>query len=194
MLFRSELKLETISAHIGYDALMNNLDKELEYLNILGAKFIVCPGAEMKTVDSALKRAEEFNVIGEKAKKAGLILGYHNHDHELVLDNGKYPLEVFFENTDPAYVAMQPDLFWVAYAGLDPINYVIKHKERIPVVHFKQIKDMETKANVDAGSGIIDFKKVTELLPNATYIYEQEQYIGTSMEDAKKSIDFLKNM
>jgi sugar phosphate isomerase/epimerase len=187
-----ELQLKGLSAHIGIDLLKNNLEKEIEYLNTLGAKYIVCPAAEIKTVDSAMEYSELFNKIGEKCFENGLIFGYHNHAFEFELDNGKYPLEVLFENVNPKFVKQQPDLYWVAYAGLDPIEYITKNANRCPIIHLKQIENMETKTNVDAASGIIDFQKVMKIAPKSDLVYEQEHYIGTSMEDMEKSIKFFK--
>ena len=187
----TELDLMAISAHVGVDALKNNLDGEIEYLNYVGAKYIICPAAEVKTVEGAKEIAPFFNEVGKKAKEAGLIFGYHNHDFELKLDNGQYPLDVLFENTDSEFVIMQPDLYWVAYAGLDPIKYLEKNKARCPIIHLKQIKDMDSKENVNAGSGIINFKKVMEMTAGADYVYEQEHYNGTSMEEAERSINYF---
>jgi len=189
-----ELGLVAISSHVGYDGLKNNLEGEIEYLTYLGAKYIVCPGAEVRTVSEAKAIAPFFNEVGKKAKEAGLIFGYHNHDFEFVVDDGQYPLTVMFDNTDPELVKMQPDLYWVAYAGIDPIKYLADNLDRCPTIHLKQIKDMESKENVNAGSGVIDFKKAMEMAPNADFIYEQEQYNGTSMEEVERSINYFKGV
>lgn len=186
-----ELNLTGISSHVGLDKLKGNLEGEIQYLNDLGAKYIVCPWADIKTVDSAMEHAELFNKIGEKCAEAGLIFAYHNHAHEFELDQGKYPLEVLFENTNRQYVKQQPDLFWVAYAGLDPLEYISKNFERCPIIHLKQIENMQSKNNVDAGSGIIDFKKVMKIANKSDYVYEQESFSGLSIESMKKSFDAI---
>jgi len=188
-----ELNLTALSAHIGLDLLKDNLDAEIEYLLTLGAKYIVCPWAEIKTVKSALEYAEVLNPIGEKCAKAGLTFAYHNHAHEFQLDDGKYPLDVLFANTDPQFVKAEPDVFWVAYAGLNVNEYIAKNLDRCPIIHLKQIENNETKTNVDAGSGIIDFKYLIDLAKSADFIYEQEHFVGTSMENMKKSFDFIMN-
>ena len=182
-----ELNLFALSAHVGLNSLKENLDAELEYLNTLGAKYIVCPHAEINTVDSALKHAELFNKIGEQSAKAGLIFAYHNHAHEFKMDNGKYPIDVLFNNTDLRYVKQQPDVFWVAYAGFDVNEYMKKNISRCPVIHLKQLENNETKRNVDAGSGIIDFKYMIDLAKDTDFVYEQEEFIGTSLENMEKS-------
>jgi len=190
----NELHLTSISAHIGIEKLKDNLNAEIEYLLTLGAKYIVCPGAEINTVDQALAHVELFNKIGEKCSKSGLTFAYHNHAHEFKLDQGKYPLEVLFENIDPQYVKQQPDVFWIAYAGLDALEYMKKNVTRCPIIHLKQLENNETKRNVDAGSGIIDFGLLIEIAKDADFVYEQEEFVGTSLENMKKSFEFIRNI
>lgn len=188
-----ELNLTAISAHIGIDKLKENLEGEIEYLLTLGAKYIVCPGADINTIESALQYAEIFNKIGERIAKSGLTFAYHNHAHEFKLDKDQYPLEVLFNNVDSNLVKQQPDVFWIAYAGLDVNEYMNKNLFRCPIVHLKQLENHETKRNVDAGSGILDFKYLIQLSEATDFVYEQEEFIGTSLENMKKSFEFIMN-
>lgn len=185
--------LKAVSAHVPYDRLINQSDEEIEYLLTVGATQITCPYADMDTKEKALKCAEELAKVGEKTAKAGLTLSYHNHAHEFKMDQGEYPLEVFFSNVGDA-VKQEPDLYWVLYAGIDPIEYLKKHADRCPLVHLKQMKDIATKENTNAGSGIIDFSTAMKLAPNAMFIYEQEHYVGTSLEEVEKSLQFLSKL
>ena len=56
------------------------------------------------------------------------------------------------------------------------------------MVHLKQIENMETKKNVNAGDGILDFKKIMDMYPDVEYIYEQEEFDGDRLDCAEKSI------
>ena len=184
-----ELGLEGISAHVGYDLLKNELEETLDYLKQIGARYVVCPAAEVNSVASAKRIAAEFDEIGRKCAEAGLVFGYHNHDGEFALDQGQYPLEVLFDSVDPRYVTQQPDLFWVEYAGLSCMDYLKAHKDRCPTIHLKQIRG---KDNVNAPDGTIDFAAVQEMCPDAVFIYEQEEYPGGSpMECVARSAEYL---
>ncbi|MBC7765595.1 MAG: sugar phosphate isomerase/epimerase [Hyphomonadaceae bacterium] len=186
-----ELGLTAISSHVGLDTLKNNLDAEIEYLLTVGAKYMICPQAPIDCVEQALAHVALFNQVGEKCAKAGLTFGYHNHAHEFKLDNGQVPLEVLFDNVNPLYVKQQPDVFWVEYAGLDAFDYVKKNVARCPIIHLKQLQNHETKENVDAGSGIIDFGALITLAKDADFVYEQEHFVGTSIENVQKSLDYI---
>lgn len=184
-----ELGLEGISAHIPYDQLTDHLEETIAYLKTIGASFIVCPGAEVNSVENAKKIATEFNRIGKVCKENGLRFGYHNHDFEFKMDDGQYPLEVLFENVDPEYVIQQPDVFWVQYAGLDALEYVRKNKGRCPIIHLKQLRG---KDNVDAQDGTIDFAEIKKICEDAVFVYEQEEYpTGTPMECVAHSAEYL---
>lgn len=185
-----ELGLQGISAHVSIEELSgDNLMHTIEYLKILGAKYIICPYSNLRTVEFAYDFAKQLTEIGKICKENGLALGYHNHDFELALDGGQYPLEVLFENVDPEYVIQEPDIFWVEYAGIDTIEYLEKNKDRCPIIHIKQIKG---KDNVNAGDGTIDIAKVYSICPSAVYVYEQEEYPGgTPLECVAESMQYM---
>ncbi len=188
-----ELGLEGISAHLGYQAVTEDLDANIAYLKTIGAKFMVCPWAEIRDTKSAKEIAEVFNKVGEKCKENGLIFGYHNHDHEFKADvDGKYPMEVLAENVNPEFVVMQPDVFWVKYAGADPYKYLADDKNICPIIHFKQIAE-NNHDNVDAQDGVLDFNKMAEICDGAVFVYEQEEYPGgTPMECVARSLKYFK--
>jgi len=185
------LGLETLSAHVSLELLQNDLENQLNYLKVLGAKYIVCPWTDMNSVISARDYSLTLSEIGKKTALAGLPLLYHNHAHEFEVDQDSLPLEVFFDEIDQATVRQEPDVYWIAHAGLDVKAYLQAHKDRIPVVHLKQIENMLTKKNVAAHEGILDFKAIMALLPEADYVYEQEFSDGTVMADMKTSLDYL---
>jgi len=177
-----EIGLEAISAHVSLENLRNNLEEEMNTLNILGAKYIVCPYSTIKTIDETIELAKELNIIGTICKSNGLTLLYHNHAHEFMMEDGQYLLDVFYKTVDADVVKQEVDIYWVAYAGLDVYSYLEKHGKRNELIHHKQIENMETKLNVEASQGILDFKKVMSMVPTAQFIYEQEKFGGSRME------------
>lgn len=186
-----QLGLEAVSAHVGFDSLKNNLDEEIEKLKTLGARFIVCPYTEAKSVAAAKEIGQELNGIAKRCKEAGLPLLYHNHNHELQADGDDLPLEILFKEAPD--MLQQPDIFWVQHAGLDPLKYLEDNKGRIRLVHLKQLENMESKKNVEASRGIIDLKKAINMMPEAEHIYEQEFSDQEVMDDMASSLVFLKS-
>lgn len=185
-----ELKLEAVSSHVSLDAMRDNLDAEIDYLVTLGAKNITCPWGDVSSRENALKLAAELNEYALRCKEKGLTFSYHNHAHEFTADNGELPIDIMLDNAPD--VMLEPDLYWVAHAGVDPLEYLKKRIDRCALMHFKQMKDFESKENTTADNGVIDFKAADELNPEIPKIYEQETCAGmTSMQAAELSVKYL---
>lgn len=188
-----EVGLKVVSAHIGIEILEDDaeFEKAAAFLNAAGAKYITCPYTSFNSTETALEVAKRLNVCGAKCKEKGLQLAYHNHANEFEIDGGKYAIDTFFDAIDDSLCVQQPDIFWVAYAGADVMDYLAKHIDRIPMIHLKQIENLETKENVDAGDGILDFKKIMDMYPDVEFIYEQEHFAGEPIDSVEKSVKYI---
>lgn len=47
------------------------------------------------------------------------------------------------------------DVFWAAYAGVDPLAFIQTYAGRVPLLHFKEFG--AENANVELGRGCLDF-------------------------------------
>jgi sugar phosphate isomerase/epimerase len=133
-------------------------DSVVDLAGTVGHDYLVVPWIEpanRTSLDDYRAMAERFNRVGERAKEAGLAFGYHNHDFEFEPLDGQIPFDVLVEETDPALVAFEMDLFWIIKAGGDPFTYFRDHPGRFPLVH---VKDMSGDGEmVEVGTGSIDF-------------------------------------
>lgn len=69
------------------------------------------------------------------------------------------------------------DVFWAAYAGVDPLAFIQTYAGRVPLLHFKEFG--AENANVELGRGCLDFAALARAgLAQGTreLIVEQEQY------------------
>ena len=188
-----ELGLEAVSSHSN---VFDNLDEEIEYLCTVGAKHIVLPSANFDNRDVVLKLAEDLNRIGEKCKRHGLNLGYHNHSFEFKKDeDGKWLLDVLFENTDPNLVSVQLDVCWALVGGVNPVEYLKKYKDRALTVHMKEVKTVSPYEGTAIGLGIVDFAGIYNLLGDeCDYIIEQEGIAMDTWEGLSMSVDYLRKI
>ena len=186
-----EYNLEAISSHSNVFA---NLDGELEYLNYLGAKNIILPSANFDNRDKVLELAENLNRIGEITKKQGISLGYHNHSFEFKKDDdGKWLLDVLFENTDPDLVSVQLDVCWALVGGADPVDYLSKYKDRARTLHLKEVLVKNPYEGTAIGKGIIDFQAIYDLLGDkSAYIVEQEDIAMDVWQGLELSVEYLR--
>jgi sugar phosphate isomerase/epimerase len=168
--------LSSPSMHTGLFTLENRMAEMAEAAQVLGTKYIILPSAETQsTLDGYKKQAEQFNKIGASAAKHSLRFTYHNHGNGLKEIDGKIPMELILEQTDPKLVYMQMDIYWTTAGGIDPVSYLDKYPGRFKLIH---IKDMTKKVQfsgdggdskqwielfpymTDAGSGVLDLKNI----------------------------------
>ena len=166
------------------------LDAQIEMNLALGNSYLVCPWHDMKTRDDALRLAEIMNETATKLKPHGLRLGYHNHAHEFAKDGDNTLMDVLMENTEKEIFA-EFDVFWVAYAGYDPVEYIRKYAGRQPLMHLKELA-ADRRANVELGTGVLDFAAIIRAGQQAGtehFIIEQEEYTLPPLESCKASLD-----
>ena len=155
-----QLGMTSPATHIPLPMIRDNLETEIETALIIGQKYMVVPfiPPNERTLDHYHRNAELLNRAGEACKSAGLQMGYHNHNFEFAATDSQIPYDILLAETDPELVAMEMDLFWIMYAGVDPIPYFKKHPGRFAMLH---VKDMDSSRRmVDVGSGSIDFAEL----------------------------------
>jgi len=175
--------LKAVSTHIGLDRFKNAFDEEVAFAKTLGYKYLTCPAIYCDSIERITAAAEVFEDCAKKAKEHGMIVAYHNHAHEFEKLDGRYPLDILFELAPN--LKFQADVFWLAYAGLDPIEFLKPYIEsgRLCMIHAKEIAK-SGKENVYIGQGRIDFRALSALCPPSQYPYivEQEEYTGDRFE------------
>ena len=131
--------LKSISAHVGLDRFRGSFDEEIDYAKKLGHKMIVCPWSDCKTEAEIVEDARFLESCAKKAARDEIIIGYHNHDQEFKRFNGRYAMDILLENMPS--VRYEPDVFWIAYAGLDPLVYIkpLANAGRVCAIHAKEL-------------------------------------------------------
>jgi len=183
--------LKPISSHTGLQRLLNNLDEEIAYQKAIGIEYIICPWADMETKDDVLVLTKQLAPVAEKVAAAGLKFGYHNHAHEFARDGGEYLLDILFNNL-PDETVMELDVFWTEHAEIDTLAYMEKHKNRLELLHVKQI--CKNKENVELDKGLIDFAdliKKAQAMGVLHFILEQEKYEVSSMTSAENAMRYI---
>ena len=186
------------SSHAGVNLM--NIDETIEDTVNAGMSYLVLPSfdrSKRTILDGYRNGADEFNVMGEKCKNAGLSFAYHNHAFEFEKLEDKVPYDVLLENTDPEFVSMQLDLYWMVYGGKDPLDYFNRFPGRFELFHVKDMSGDENRESTEIGSGIIDFNAIFAEKEKAgmKYFYlEQESFKMDPFESIAISYDYLKNL
>lgn len=149
--------LSSPAAHIPWSAVRDNLDSEIERAVGIGQRYIVIPYLQEneRTLDHYKRLIETLNSAGEACRDAGLKIAYHNHNFEFDSVEGVVPYDLLLSQTEPSLVDMELDLFWISYAGVDPLPYIEAHAGRFSMLHVKDLTADRKMAAV--GEGAIDF-------------------------------------
>lgn len=191
-----KLGLKAAGSHVGIELLKNNLEEVIDYNLEIGNKYIVCPWNEYKSREDYIETAKLFNKIGEKCREKGLEFCYHNHNHEFEIYDGEYGLDILYKNTDKDLVKAEIDAYWVTYAGVDPVEYLKKFSNRLPLIHLKDM-DKEDRSFTEIGNGIINFKEVIKIAKEngvKWLIVEQDVCKRPPIESVKISFENLKKI
>lgn len=132
--------LTCISVHQGYEVFLEEPEKNIEYLKVLGAKFCVIPwmGIEkQKGTPLFAQTVEEITKVGTLLRENGIQMLYHNHDFEFQTYEDKFLLDWLYETIPNDLLKPEIDTCWVHYAGQDPCAYLEKYTGKIDVVHLK---------------------------------------------------------
>jgi len=130
-----------------------------------------------------------FEKVGEKCNAQGIRFGYHNHAKEFAQLDSITIYDFMLQNTDPAKVMFQMDLYWVVEGGANPVVYFEKYPGRFELWHVKDKEEI-------GASGKIDFAAIyahKEKSGMKRQIVEVERYNYPPLESIKMSLDFLMN-
>jgi sugar phosphate isomerase/epimerase len=140
---KEELKAAGLRAPSGYFEPPKTLEewkKSVGQAHEYGLQYIVVGDNPVLDAAAWRRRAEFFNKCGEVAKQAGIQFCYHAHFHEFAKIDGTTGYDIMLKNCSPSLLKMEMDIFWVTYAGADPLHYWRLYPGRFPLLHIKDIR------------------------------------------------------
>ena len=152
--------LKCISSHYGMSELREHLDERVQFALESGQTQMILSsfGLPAKaTMADWLSAADELNRMGEKTKKAGIQLGFHNHHAEFQVIEGKLIYDALLNQFDPEYIKMQFQVAVISI-GYKASDYFSKYPGRFISAHLADWSS-EKKSSVPIGKGIVDWKK-----------------------------------
>jgi sugar phosphate isomerase/epimerase len=156
-------RLRSPSTHIAFETLGNGFDAVLKSAQEIGHTFVTVPslpGAARASGAALKETANAFNRAGTEAKSEGLRFAFHNHNIEFAAVDGVEPFTVLVQETDPALVSFQLDVYWAFRAGRDPLTLLRAHPQRISMLHLKDSAGPPAHAMVEVGAGVIDWRAI----------------------------------
>ncbi|TYZ06649.1 sugar phosphate isomerase/epimerase [Hymenobacter lutimineralis] len=178
--------------------ILHGWDKAVDDAARVGIKYMVCAWlteSERGNLEHYKLLAERLNKAGERCKKAGIQMAYHNHDFEFAAQNGQLPYDVLLKETDKNLVQMELDLYWATKAGHDPVELFKQNPGRFPLWHVKDMDKTPQQNFTEVGNGSIDFKRIfaqAKLAGLKHFFVEQDQTTGSPFDSIQQSITHIK--
>lgn len=168
--------------------------------------------ADTVTLDVVNEAADILTKACPLAKEWGLQLYYHIHGYELQpMADQKTFFDSFVSRIDYRCVRLEMDVFWVTYAGQDPVQFMDKYHEGVELLHIKNMAndvptgifngadfmppDMPAKNWVPLGKGKIDYPAVFKKgrqIGVKWYILEMDKFDGDVYAAVDSSLAFIK--
>jgi sugar phosphate isomerase/epimerase len=189
--------------HVGLDAMADEgaVARMLDEQETLGNRNVIVPWLpeNLRSADGYRKLAGELNRIGVACAARGCHVAYHNHAFELTDFGGTRGLDIVWQHADPKLVKAQIDVYWIAFAGLDPAKYIADVGPRVTLLHLKDMAAGAEKKFAPVGSGVLDFKSIIKAADKLDSVewgaIEQDDCYGQDpMEIVRRSYDYLKTI
>ncbi|MEM6632007.1 MAG: TIM barrel protein [Bacteroidota bacterium] len=201
-----DMDLTATSGHYGFspflqqseDALKRFVDQCIFGARNLGSPYITWPwlDPEFRNIEGFKLMAEKLNMIGEQVTQAGLGFAYHNHGFEFEDHDGENGYDIILAETDPEYVKLQIDMYWVMHSSnTTPKELIKEHSGRYVMWHIKDM-DKVTRDYSELGNGSIDY---VEILPDPKesgleyyYLEQGGNFAHSPMQSAADSAVYFK--
>lgn len=201
-----ELGLVCSGTHTGLDLLTpEKINDTIRYHKTIGCDCIIVPGCDWSTLEKCTEVLSALAAAEKVLSKNGIKLCYHNHSNEF------FPTEygtVFeYEILDNTDIMLEVDTFWLFNAGINVIDYLDAHKDRIALIHLKdgipsKQEDKRFGAShnnvrgMSLGQGEAPVSAVREwaIKNGILMVVESEGLDPTGIEEVGRCIEYLKTL
>jgi sugar phosphate isomerase/epimerase len=181
------------------DALRRYTDECIAGATALKQSYIVWPilAPQYRTLEEMKRLAATLNTIGEQIKRGGLQLAYHNYGWDFMEQGGVIPYDIILQETDPALVKMELDLYWFSFGSrLKPVDWFKKQPGRFVIWHIKDMNKQKRELHEVVGDGQIDFKPIFKdaQLSGVKHMFVEQgnNYVPDAMSCVQRSADYMK--
>src|SRR6185312_12261887 len=139
--------------------------------------------------DDVKKAADEYNKIGEEARKSDIWQTLHNENFETASVGDRKVYDILFELLDPKLVKFQFQVSTISH-GFDAAEYFNKYPGRFISMHVQGWSSSEKKI-VPVGQGNLDWKKI---FTAAKVGGIKNYFVEMNLDFMKESVPYLKKL
>ncbi len=171
----------------------DNRDKVLDIAQTLGTQYLVCAYMPRESFTSAagIKQVcDQLNEAAAVAEAEGLIFGYHNHEFESAMVEGRRGIEIMVDCLKPSII-LEVDAFWSQVGGQEPVAWLQKLGKRAAALHVKDGVTKRDIPNVAIGDGQMDYTTIIPASSAEWLIVEFDSCATDIFEALDKSYRYL---
>lgn len=199
--------IKAISGHFPYEQCRDDIEGVAREAKLLGLEYAGCawiPHQDPFDEKTCRAAAAVFNRAGEALAKHGIKFFYHTHGYEFLPYRDGTLFDLLMTETNPEYVRIEMDVYWIVHPGQDPVKLLEKYGKRFDLMHVKDMKrgtpggftgQSDVTNNVPLGEGIIDWPSVFRAAKKAGvkwYFIEDES--PTSVAQIPQSLRYLETL
>jgi sugar phosphate isomerase/epimerase len=192
-----ESNVAVIGAHESLDGLESNFDSLVEFHHEIGNRRLVVSSVpdSLRSFEGYQLAAARMNELGRKLKGEGFEgCCYHNHGFEFSpLPAGGTGMEILLQHTDPAFVHLEVDTFWVEWAGVPSGDFIEENAPRILMIHAKEFRK-GTDGDIPIGEGQVPWRRIVPLATLHDWEVIAETENNTPEETLRKGAEYLRQL
>lgn len=192
--------LTSPSTHVSLEQIRSPKFAELvETAATIGHKWInlawLVP-ADRSSADKYLSHADALLAAQAIASKAGITIGYHNHDFEFDPLGSTDGYEILLDRTKGSGIQFEMDLYWMSVAGKDPVAYWTRFPGQFPMVHVKDSAGAPGNDMRPVGQGTINWKSLFEkrAIGGVKHFYVEHDNPTDPWASVTTSVGYLKQL
>ncbi len=195
--------IKIVNTHIAWPRLQEDIAAVIEEHHLWQCKHVAVGSMPRHFIEAGEEGLYQFikeaTEVGRTLHEAGLTFSYHNHSFEFMRYGDKCGLEILFDETDPRYVQAELDTYWIQFGGGDVCDWILRLKDRMPVIHFKDMAMAGWRDHVmkEVGEGNLNWPGILDACREANvewYAVEQDICPGDPFESLAISYRNMVNM
>ena len=188
--------IEPICTHRPFTEFIQNPDNCAAYHKALGCNIAGIGGMPQefpRTAQGVREFIKAMAPISQALKSHGLRFAYHNHAFEFIKENGSFLMDILINESDFDFIV---DVYWAAFAGINPAKLIRRLGQRAVVIHFKDLLVLpdSTITMCEVMEGNLDWDDIFAACEEAGSAYamvEQDTCRRDPFESMKISYDNL---
>ena len=192
-----QLGLAVSGSHLQLQPLTEQLAETLAFEQIIGNQQVIIPYFDSEEPAAWTALFDSLREMLPAITAAGMTLSYHNHAHELTRFDGRNLLEEMLAAVPG--LTLEVDTYWLAFAGLDPLEWMAARPEAIKLLHLKELMDTASGAeSTEFGQGRLPLAAYWQFAQRHQLpwvVVEQEAFQAhTPMESAQLNLTTLHHL